>query len=99
VSEASQHVVTVTIAGEEYTLRAMVSPEHALNCAALVDRAVRDVQQQSSLVHPQKAAILAALTLADQLLQARADTESVRQDGAQVARQLAEEVERRLAGG
>jgi cell division protein ZapA len=70
VSDSTRpHVVTVTIAGEEYTLRAMATPEHALRCAALVDESVRQVLSQSALLQPQKAAILAALALADQLLQ------------------------------
>lgn len=94
----AKNVVTVTIADEEYTLRAMSTPEHALQCAALVDQSVREVLLQSSLMQPQKAAILAALTLADQLLQLRAEIAEHRRGSAGFARRLADDVEQRLAG-
>jgi cell division protein ZapA len=94
----AKHVVTVTIADEEYTLRARSTPEHALRCAALVDEAVREVLRQSTLVQPQKAAILAALTIADQLLQAKAELAALRTDSAEHAARLARDVELRLAG-
>jgi cell division protein ZapA (FtsZ GTPase activity inhibitor) len=92
----STNVVSVMIAGEEYTLRAMATPEHALRCAALVDEAVRQVLAQSSLVQPQKAAILAALSLADQLLQTQTELTTARDEGAAFARRLAADLERRL---
>jgi cell division protein ZapA (FtsZ GTPase activity inhibitor) len=97
VSETpAKHVVTVTIADEEYTLRAMSTPEHALQCAALVDQSVREVLRQSTLMQPQKAAILAGLTLADQLLQLRAEVEALRADSATFAGRLADDIDRRL---
>jgi cell division protein ZapA (FtsZ GTPase activity inhibitor) len=77
----------------------MSTPEHALECAALVDDAVRDVLRQTSLMQPQKAAILAALTLADQLLQTRNELDSLRRDSDRLASHLAGEVERRMAAG
>jgi cell division protein ZapA (FtsZ GTPase activity inhibitor) len=94
----TKHVVTVTIADEEYTLRAMSTPEHALRCAALVDRSVREVLRQSSLVQPQKAAILAALTLADKLLHAEMELDALRRSSAAFAGRLSDDVEQRLAG-
>jgi cell division protein ZapA len=90
------HVVTVTIAGEEYTLRAMATPEHALRCAALVDESVRQVLAQSSLLQPQKAAILAALALADQLLQLQEEFAATQHGSADFVRRLAADLEKRL---
>ena len=46
---SQQSVVTLQIAGEEYTIRAHATPEHARACAAHVDAAVREVQQALSL--------------------------------------------------
>jgi cell division protein ZapA len=91
------NVVTVSIAGEEYTLRAMATPEHALRCAALVDDSVRRVLGQSSLIQPQKAAILAALALADELLQLQDDLDRERSESAAFADRLTDEVEQRLS--
>lgn len=97
MSESTRtHVVNVTIAGEEYALRAMATPEHALRCAALVDESVRQVLSQSSLLQPQKAAILAALALADQLLQLQDELAEARDDSAAFARRLAADLEERL---
>ena len=89
----SKTVVTVRIAGDEYTLRAHASPEHTRECAALVDRAIQEILSQSVLIDPPKAVLLAALSLADQLLQSRADTNSARSDAARFASELAAEIE------
>lgn len=97
MSQGRPSVVTVTIAGEEFTLRAMATPEHALRCAALVDDSVRRVLGQSSLMQPQKAAILAALALADELLQTQEDLEREREGSAVFASRLAADVEQRLS--
>ena len=89
----SKTVVTVRIAGEEYTLRAHASPEHTRECAALVDRAIQEIMSQSVLIDPPKAVLLAALSLADQLLQTRADHAASRADAARFASDLAAEIE------
>ena len=89
----SKTVVTVRIAGEEYTLRAHASPEHTRECAALVDRAIQEILSQSVLIDPPKAVLLAALSLADQLLQSRADLGTARADAARFAADLAAEIE------
>ncbi len=64
-------VVTVTIGNEEYTLRSDRAPEYTRAVAEHVDRALKEVLQVGSMVETQKAAILAALAITDELFQAR----------------------------
>ncbi|HEY8484590.1 MAG TPA: cell division protein ZapA [Longimicrobiales bacterium] len=89
--------VTVEIAGEEYAIRSDASPEYVKECAAYVDRLVEEVLQQGSLVEVHKAVILAALSLADQLFQARSESEALRREVARLAGKLAGEIEATMA--
>ncbi|HUP90440.1 MAG TPA: cell division protein ZapA, partial [Longimicrobiales bacterium] len=76
---SEKNVVTVTIAGENYTLRAEASAEYTRECARYVDSTIADIQRQSrSMMEPQKAAILAALSIVDQYFKATRELESVR---------------------
>ena len=71
-----RNLVTVTIAGEEYTLRSEATPEYTRECARYVDATIADIQRQSrSLMEPHKAAILAALSIVDQYFKAARDLE------------------------
>lgn len=72
-------VTTVTIAGEEYTIRSEASEEHTRECARYVNDTIDQIMSRGSLVEAHKAAILAALALADQLFQAQRDAEVIRE--------------------
>jgi cell division protein ZapA (FtsZ GTPase activity inhibitor) len=91
-------VTTVEIAGEEYTLRSEASQEYTLECARLVNETIAQIMSRASLVEAHKAAILAALALADQLIQARSDAEAVQQELAGRSLRLVAELESRLGG-
>ena len=65
----AKQVVRVTIVGEEYAIRSEATPEHTRAVAAYVDDAIRRVLNGGA-VEPRKAAILAALQITDQLMQA-----------------------------
>ena len=67
----SKNVVRVTIVGDEYSLRSEATQEHAEAVAAYVDSAIRKVMSSASMMEPQKAAILAALQITDELFTAR----------------------------
>ncbi|HUF29276.1 MAG TPA: cell division protein ZapA [Gemmatimonadaceae bacterium] len=67
--------VKVTIAGEEYTLRTDEPAEHTQAVAAHVDDVIRGIMQGGSLVESNRAAILAALQITDQLFRERASRE------------------------
>lgn len=96
---ASKIVVTVSIAGEEYTIRADATPEYTRDCAAYVDRTIREILDQGSLIQPHKAAILAALAITDELFKSRGEADAVRDDVGRRAGRLAADIEARLAAG
>ncbi|HEX9692078.1 MAG TPA: cell division protein ZapA [Gemmatimonadales bacterium] len=64
-------VVTVTIGGEEYTLKSDRSQEYARAAAERVDQALREAQRSGSVVETHKTAVLAALAITDELFQAK----------------------------
>jgi len=70
---ARKNVVKVTIVGGEYTLRTESSPEHTQAIAAYVDRAITETMESEARVEIHKAAILAALRIAGELFEARAE--------------------------
>ncbi|MFS8636615.1 MAG: cell division protein ZapA [Gemmatimonadota bacterium] len=96
MSGGAKTIVTVEIAGEEYTIRSEASPDYTLQCACYLDETISQIERQSGLVEVQKAVILAALSLTDQLFQARAEADALRRDLAALARDLAEGIESRL---
>ena len=89
-------VTTVVIAGEEYTIRSEASEEYTRECARHVNRTIDQIMSRGSLVEAHKAAILAAMALADQLFQARKQTESVQGTLAERSTRLLEEIEAKL---
>ena len=66
----SRNAVRVEIAGEEYTLRTDADEAYALRCAAYVDERMRAIGAGSGM-DVKKMAIMAALSLSDELLQER----------------------------
>ena len=99
MSTPERTVVTVEIGGEEYNIRALASPEYTKDCAAYVDRTLSEIMKQSSLVQVHKGAILAALALADELFQTRAQLDAVRTEVTERAVTLSSAIEQRLASG
>jgi len=72
--------VTVRIAGQEHVLRSSVDPEYTIACARLVDERIQEVRNLSGMVEVEKAAILAALSIADRYFQARDDLDRLRKE-------------------
>ena len=68
----AKHSTRVTIFGEEYTLKSDASPEHTRAVASYVDKAIREVMGSAAVVESHKAAILAALSITDELFRERA---------------------------
>ena len=66
-----KRVVKVTIGGDEYSLRSDRSAEYTEAVAQHVDRALREALAAAPRVETHKAAVLAALAVADELFQAR----------------------------
>jgi cell division protein ZapA (FtsZ GTPase activity inhibitor) len=97
MSDRQATVVTVTIAGEQYTLRAHASPEYTRQCAEYLDEVIREIRQQVGGLDPQRVAILAGLALADQLLQERKDVTHLRTSLVESMARLNAEIAERLA--
>ena len=70
--------VTVRIAGEEHTIRANAEPAYTRKCAKLVDDRISEIRSKSGLIEGHKAAILAALSIADEYFQALDEASHVR---------------------
>jgi cell division protein ZapA len=67
----AKNAVRVTIGGEEYTVRSELPPEYTREVAAYLDAALKRVRDSLPMVETHKAAILAALSITDELFQAR----------------------------
>jgi cell division protein ZapA (FtsZ GTPase activity inhibitor) len=91
------NVVTVRIAGEDYTIRAAASPDYTRECAAYVDRMLSEYQRGGSLTTQQKAPILVSLALTNELFQARQELDVLRAELARRTSALTAEIEQRLA--
>jgi len=63
--------VKVTIVGQELTIRSDASPEHTREVAAYVDKTIRAIMNSGAVVESNRAAILAALQITDELFRAR----------------------------
>mgnify|MGYP001826057525 CR=1 FL=1 len=88
--------VTVRIAGEEHTSRASAEPEYTRKCAKLVDDRIHEIRVAAGLIEGHKAAILAALSIADEFFQAQESLERSRSDLAERVETLAAELESSL---
>lgn len=76
---SDKHAVRVTIGGEEFTVRSEHSPEYTMEVAAYVDEALARVRDMVPMADSHKAAMLAALSITDELFQARrGDLEAAR---------------------
>jgi len=68
---SKKNVVRVTILGDEYSIRSDVSPERTRAVAEHVDNVIKQTMRAGNIVETQKAAILAALSITDELFDAR----------------------------
>jgi cell division protein ZapA len=91
--------VTVRIAGEDHTIRANVAAEYTLKCAQLVDDRIHEIRAKSGLIEGHKAAILAALSIADEYFQALEEVERVHRQVAARAAEIRRRVETGLGAG
>ena len=68
---SKKHLVRVTILGDEYSIRSDQSPERTRAVAEHVDNVIKQTMRAGNIVETQKAAILAALSITDELFDAR----------------------------
>ena len=98
MSTAETNVVTVLIAGQEYTLRSQATPEYTRRCAEYLDNIIREIRLVAGItLETDRVAILAGLALADQLFQARSLADEAQEGTGDTLARLAAEIESRLA--
>ena len=68
---SKKNVVRVTILGDEYSIKSDQSPERTRIIAEHVDSVIKQTMKAGNIVDAQKAAILAALSITDELFDAR----------------------------
>ena len=88
--------VTVRISGQEHVIRSNADPDYTRRCATFVDDRIREIQGQSARLEDHKAAILAALSITDQFLQARDELDGLRREVASRARNLVSRIDSEL---
>jgi cell division protein ZapA len=71
VSQTGRTLVKVRIGSEEYSLRSDRPEEYTRAVAELVDRQLKEILSAGAIVESHKAAVLAALAIADELFQQR----------------------------
>jgi cell division protein ZapA (FtsZ GTPase activity inhibitor) len=92
MSTPAKHSVRVHVGGEDLTLRTELPPEYAREIAAHFDSVLRQIRASSPSLEAHKAAIIAGLSVTDELFRSRrADA-----DVASRITALAEEVGRLL---
>ena len=85
---SKKNVVNVTIQGAEYTLRTETSPDHARAVAAYVDQAISETMDSGARIESHKAAILAALRIAGELFEERANAENLAAEMAELSEEI-----------
>ena len=95
---AAKTSVTVRIAGEEHTIRASAEPSYTRRCATHVDDRIHEIRLQAGLIEGHKAAILAALSIADECFQAQEELQRVRAELGGRAAKLTERITSLLDG-
>ena len=85
----NDRVYTLRIAGKDYTIRSADDPEHVRRMSVYADRKVIEMQH-SGFVNREDAAVITALTLADELFTAQDDNTRLRRELWQLKNSIAE---------
>jgi cell division protein ZapA (FtsZ GTPase activity inhibitor) len=91
--------ISVRIGGEEHVLRSDADPEHTLRCARLVDQRIAEIRGRVGALEGPRVAILAGLSLADELFQLRDEHARLQDELAVRSHELVRRVEAVLAAG
>ncbi|MEW6086729.1 MAG: cell division protein ZapA [bacterium] len=70
--------ITVDIFGSEYTIRGKESPEYIREIAGYVNKKMEDLSRKSTLISPQKIAILSAVNITDEYFKLKAEKQGVK---------------------
>lgn len=89
--------VSVRIAGEEHTIRANAEPDYVRACARYVDKRISHIRGKGGLIESHRATALAALSVSDELFQAREELAILRREIASRAAELTRRLEEGIA--
>ena len=89
MDEKANQNFTFRIAGRDYSISSSDSPEHMRRVAVYVDRKITEVSATGMLAR-ESAAVVAALSIADDLLTAQDDNTRLRRELWQAKKELAE---------
>ncbi len=89
-------LVHVEIFGQSYAIRAGAEPGYVEQLAAYVDGKMKEIGRSGAAVDSLRVAVLAALNVADELFQERAQARSGGEGAQARARALAEQLEQAL---
>ncbi len=80
--------VQVEIFGQVYNIKGLAEPEHIKELAAYVDAKMRDIQKGTGTIDPHRVAILAALTISEELHHLRERHKAFEQSAEHVVHRL-----------
>lgn len=87
IIKKGEQTYTLRVAGRDYTLTSTDSPEHVRRVAVYVDRKIAETGS-SGFVNRETAAVIAGLSMADELLNAQDDNTRLRRELMQARQEL-----------
>ena len=89
ITRKNDRTYTMRIAGKEYTLTSSDAPEHVRRVAVYLDRKLAETAS-SGFLNRESAAVIAGLSIADELLTAQDDNTRLRREILQAMQELQE---------
>ena len=89
ITRKSERTYTLRIAGRDYTITSADAPEHVHRVAVYMDRKIAEMGS-AGFVNRETAAVIAGLTVADELLTAQDDNTRLRRELMQARQELQE---------
>ena len=84
--------VTVRIGGRDYSIRSDADPAYTRKCAQYVNEKMYEIRETMGSLETEKIAILAALSLADNLFQSEEDERSTTKEMTAVMEAMTQEI-------
>lgn len=76
----SDHRVTITICGKEYTMHTTEEPSYVKQLAARLDRKIREIMEGNDIISTTDAALLVGLSLMDDSYKTTSDIDNIRSE-------------------
>lgn len=89
ITRGRERTYTLRIAGRDYTITSADAPEHVRRVAVYIDRKIAETAS-AGFVNRESAAVIAGLTVADELLTAQDDNTRLRRELMQARQELHE---------